>query len=164
MAHANSAAATTKVDSALGNTLSNVMSGNAKKMESLPPRVGHLPRVSRKILASSKGEQSSGPSVITSIRGTSKPYNAVQFLRQPASTSSDKSNTKADASAHAQTTPAATSPAQASDIAAKRSSASKSVVNLSFPRYKSISSSTLGRAHGVQSCLSVESSSASVFT
>jgi hypothetical protein len=71
MAHANSAAATSKVGSALRNTLSNVMSGNAGKMESLSAKVGHVARASRKTSASGNGEQSSGPLLITSIRGTS---------------------------------------------------------------------------------------------
>ena len=134
MVHANSAAATTKVGSALGNALSHVMSGTAENMESLSPKVGHLPRVSRKILPSGKGEQSSGPLVITSIRGTSKPCTAVQPSAQAASTSSGRSNTKADPSAHAQRAPATKSQPQACGIAAVGPSPSKSVVNLTFQR------------------------------
>ena len=128
MVQAKSAAATTKVGSALGNGLSRVMSGTAENMESLSPKVGHLPRVSRKILPSGKGEQSSGPLVITSIRGTSKPCTAVQLPPQAASTS------KADSSAHAQMAPVAASPQQACGIAAGGPSPPKSVVNLSFPK------------------------------
>jgi hypothetical protein len=44
MVHANSAAATTKVGSALGNALSHGMSGTAENMESLSPKVGHRQR------------------------------------------------------------------------------------------------------------------------
>jgi hypothetical protein len=135
MVHANSAAATTKVGSALGNALSNVMSGSAEKMESLSAaKVEHVPHASRKALASGKGEQSSGPLVITSIRGMSKPCIAAQPSVQDASNSSDRSKTKADASAHAQMAPASASPAQACGIAAGGLSPSKSVVNLGFPR------------------------------
>jgi hypothetical protein len=113
---------------------SHVMSGTAENMELLSPKVGHLPRVSRKILSSGKGEQSSGPLVITSIRGTSKPCTAVQPSAQAASTSSGRSNTKADPSAHAQRAPATKSQPQACGIAAVGPSPSKSVVNLTFPR------------------------------
>jgi hypothetical protein len=134
MVHANSAAATTKVGSALGNALSHVMSGTAENMESLSPKVGHLPRVSRKILPSGKGEQSSGSLVITSIRGTSKPCAAVQLPPQASSTSSGRSNTKADSSAHAQMAPVTASPQQACGIVAGGPSPPKSVVNLSFPK------------------------------
>jgi hypothetical protein len=134
MVHANSAAATTKVGSALGNTLSNVMGGNAGKVESLSGKVGHVPRASRKISASGKSEQSSGPLLITSIRGTSTPCNAVQPSPQATSTSSGRSNNKADSSAHAQMAPQMASPAQGCGIAAGGSSASKSVVNLRFPK------------------------------
>ena len=135
MVHANSAAATTKVGSALGNALSNVMSGSAEKMESLSAaKVEHVPHASRKALASGKGEQSSGPLLITSIRGISTPCNAVHPSPQAASTSSGRSNTKADGSAHAQMAPEMVSPAQACGIAAGGSSPPKSVVNLSFPK------------------------------
>jgi hypothetical protein len=134
MVHANSAAATTKVGSALGNALSHGMSGTAENMESLSPKVGHLPRLSRKILPSGRGEQSSGPLVITSIRGTSKPCTAVEPPPQAASTSSGRSNTKADASAHAQMAPATASSSQGCGIAAGGPSPPKSVVNLSFPK------------------------------
>jgi hypothetical protein len=133
MVHANSAAGTTKVGSALGNALSHVMSGTAENMESLSPKVGHLPRVSRKILPSGKGEQSSGPLVITSIRGTSKPCTAVQPPPQAGSTSSGRSNTKAG-SAHAQMAPVTASPQQPCGIAAGGPAPPKSVVNLSFPK------------------------------
>ena len=133
MVHANSAAATTKVGSALGNALSNVLSGSAQKMESISAaKVEHVPHASRKTLSSAKGEQS-GRLVITSIRGMSKPCIAAQPSLQDASNSSDRSKTKADASAHAQMAPASASPAQAC-IAAGGLSPSKSVVNLGFPR------------------------------
>ena len=134
MAHANSGVATTKVGSALGNTMSNVMGGNAGKMESLSGKVGHVPRASRKISASGKSEQSSGPLLITSIRGTSTTCNAVQPSPQAASTSSGGSNTKADSSVHAQKAPETASPPQACGIAAGGPSPPKSVVNLSFPK------------------------------
>ena len=135
MVHANSAAATTKVGSALGNTLSNVMSGNTEKMGSLSAsKFEHVPRASRKSLVSHKGEQSSGALEITAIRGLSKPCTAAQLSLQGASDSSGRSNTKADASAQAQTDPATWSPAQACGIAAGGPTPSKSVVNLSFPK------------------------------
>jgi hypothetical protein len=133
MVHANSAAATTKVGSALGNALSNVLSGSAQKMESISAaKVEHVPHASRKTLSSAKGEQS-GRLVITSIRGMSKPCIAAQPSLQDASNSSDRSKTKADASARAQMAPAS-APVQACGIAAGGLSPSKSVVNLSFPR------------------------------
>jgi hypothetical protein len=134
MAHANSGIATTKVGSALGNTLSNVMGGTAGNIESLSGKVGHVPRASRRTSASGKREQSSGALLITSIRGTNTPCNAVQPSAQAARTSSGRSNTKADPSAHAQMAAATASPPQACGIAAGRPSPSKSVVNLSFPR------------------------------
>jgi hypothetical protein len=134
MVHANSAAATTKMGSALGNTLGNVMGGNAGKMESLSGKVGHVPRASRKISASGKSEQSSGPLLTTSILGTSTPCDAVQPSAHAASTSSGRSHTKGDPSAHAQMAPATASSPQACGIAAVGPSPSKSVVNLSFPK------------------------------
>jgi hypothetical protein len=104
MAHANSGIATIKLGSALGNTLSNVMGGNAGKMESLSGKVRHVSRASRKTSA----QQSSGALLITSIRGTSNRVmqSRLQHKRQELRR---RSNTKADPSAHAQMAPATAS-------------------------------------------------------
>lgn len=135
MVHANSAAATTKAGSALGKALSNVVGANAEKMESVPTgRLEQVPHASRKTLASGKGEQSSDPLVITSIRGGSKPCTAAQPSQQAASNWSDRSFPKAAPSARAQTAPATASAAQDCDTATGTRPQYKSVVNLSFSK------------------------------
>ena len=135
MIHANSAAATAKVGSALGDALNGVMSGNAEKIKPLSAtKIEHVPYASRKVLTSSNGQQLSAPLAITSIRGGKKPCTAAQSSLQVASNSSDRSKNKANAPAPAQTTPAITSEPQDCGAATGALYPSKSVINLSFPK------------------------------
>jgi hypothetical protein len=128
MVHANSAAATTKVGSALGDALSKAMAGTAEKSQSIAAgKPEYLPNASRKTLGSGNGKRSSGPLVITSIRGGYKPCTVAQPPIPAASNSSDKSNTQADA----QAVPATPSAAQDCGVVTRASSPYKSVVNLS---------------------------------
>ena len=134
MLHANSAAVTTKMGTALRNALSNVMGGNAEKMESISAgKLEHMPHAPRNTSKSGKGEQSSGPLVITSIRGVNKPCTTAQPSLQTTTNTSDRLNTKADASTHGQMV-LGTPSAQDCSNAPAAPSPSKSVVNLSFPK------------------------------
>ena len=134
MLHANSAAATTKAGTALGKVLSNVMGGNAEKMESFSAgNLEHVPHASRNGSEPGNGEQSSGRVVITSIRRGNKPCTTAQPSLQATSNTPDRLNTKADASAHGQVV-VRTPLAQACSNATVARSQSKSVVNLSVPK------------------------------
>lgn len=135
MVHANSAAGTAKAGSALGNALSKAMSGNAEKMESLSAgKVEHVPHASGKSSSAPIGNsvQSSGPLVITSIRGAQKPCTAP--TPQPANSSSMPIPTKADSPAQTQTAAAPVVPAARDCGTTTTQSSSKPVIKLAFPK------------------------------
>ena len=100
MLHANSAAATTRAGTALGDAITTVMGRNTEKMESLSAgKLEHVPHASRNSSGSRKTAQSSDPLVITSIRGGNKACAMVQPLPQATGNSSGTLNTKANAAA-----------------------------------------------------------------
>ena len=135
MVHANSATATTKVGSALGNALSNAMAGNAQKSQLISGgKLQDVPDASRNALGSVNGERSSGPLVITSIRGGFKPCTRAQPPIPAPSNSSDRSKTRVNASVHAQGFRPTASSAQDCGVGTGAPTSYKSVVNLGSPK------------------------------
>jgi hypothetical protein len=135
MVHANSAAATAKAGSAWGNALSKAMSGNAQRIESLSAgKVEHVPYASGKSasgtpLRSGSSRQSSGPLVVTSIRGANRPCAA------PGPKSAVSSSAPAPAKADAPQAPTQPAVPPAQDCATTTPpQSSKSVINLAFPK------------------------------
>ena len=134
MVHANSGAATAKVGSGLGNALSDAMRGNAEKMGSLKgAKIEHVPHASGKSSAIGSSVQSSGPLLITSIRGANKPCTAVLTAPQPKGKSATAPTAKSEATTQAQTPPPAPG-SQDCVTSATPQSPSKSVVNLTFSK------------------------------
>lgn len=140
MVHANSAAATAKVGSALGDALSKATAQNAEAMKSaVRPttsggKIEHVPRPSKYTPAP---QDSSQPFMVTSIRGAQKPCLAtptVAAAPQSEAQSAKPVAATAVAPAPAPTTPVArtATPDCASPAAAPAQS--KSFINLSFPK------------------------------
>jgi hypothetical protein len=131
MLHSNSAAATTKMGTALGNTLSNVVGRNAEKMGALSAgKVELVPHALPNISKSAKGQEI--PLVITSIRGENRPCNSIQRSVPGTRNFSDRLNTKADDSGHREMV-LGTPSTQDCRYPKAVPRPSKSVVKLSFP-------------------------------
>jgi hypothetical protein len=134
MLHANSAAATTRAGTALGDALSKVISRNAEKMKSVSSgKLEHVPHASRNSSGSRKSAQSSDPLVITSIRGGNKACAMVQPLPQATGNSSGKLNTKANDAADGRSGLGTASADDCRNVKPAQSR-TKPVVNLTFPK------------------------------
>ncbi|MGE5053341.1 MAG: hypothetical protein ACM3WP_04190 [Acidobacteriota bacterium] len=121
MVHANLAATTAKVGSVLGDALNKTMSGNAHKINSsIAGNIEHVPHARSKTVQAGATE-SSGPLVITSIRGGHKRCAVSQAPLEPKSSESQTPTPQAQES-----------PSQ--DCGNPLATQSKSVINLSFPK------------------------------
>jgi hypothetical protein len=139
MVHANSAATTAKVGSVLGDALSKTMTGNAHNMNSSTAgNIEHAPHARSKTVEAGATE-SSGPFVITSIRGGHKPCavspgTSGQASSVPSSIDqrSPAATPKSPVQSQTQTAQVKGSPSQ--DCGNRIATQSKSVINLSFPK------------------------------
>lgn len=139
MVHANSAATTAKVGSALGDALNKTMTGNVRNMNlSTAGKIEHVSHGPSKTVEAGATE-ASGAVLITSIRGGHKPCAVSPAAPEPASSvpSSTMPRTlaasaKGPVESHTQTAEAKEFPAQ--DCGYPAATQSKSVINLSFPK------------------------------
>ncbi len=134
MVHANSAAATAKVGTALGNALSKTMSGNAANMESVSPgKIEHVPHAQEKKKGAANTGEPSQAFVITSIRGEHKPCAATAPVaaRQSGAGAASAANAAASSESGARSSSSKSQDCLTPAAGQKRS---KSVVNLSFPQ------------------------------
>jgi hypothetical protein len=135
MVHANSAAATAKVGSALGDALSKATGQNAEAMKSAvrPATSGKIEHVPQR----SPSTSASQPFIVTSIRGAQKPCLATPTIAaapQSEAQSAKPVAATAVAPAPPATTPVARTATPDCSGPAAAPAQSKSFINLSFPK------------------------------
>jgi hypothetical protein len=139
MVHANSAAATARVGSALGDALSKATGQNAEAMKSAvrPATSGKIEHVPQRSPSTSASRDSSQPFIVTSIRGAQKPCLATPTIAaapQSEAQSAKPVAATAVAPAPPATTPVARTATPDCSGPAAAPAQSKSFINLSFPK------------------------------